>query len=101
MREQPTDDDLQPVVKALNHPLRCRLLRWQSARERPGSPTEASVELEVPLPEVAYHVRVLARAGLLADAGQEPTGGSIQHFYRLDTDRAELPVVAHILGEAD
>lgn len=59
-----------------------------------------SQDLEFPLENLAYHVRVLREAELLDEVGQVGSRTSIEHFYRLDPEAAKLPAVAAILSFA-
>ena len=94
------------VVKALAHPLRVRILNILD--ERTASPVEIARELDVPLGNVSYHVRTLARLKLIKIVGRRQRRGAIEHFYRADerpviTDRAwgEVPEIAkHALVQA-
>ena len=49
--------------RALAHPLRVRIL--ERLRRRPATPEELAAELEVSVDVIAYHQRVLSRAGCL------------------------------------
>jgi DNA-binding transcriptional ArsR family regulator len=69
------------LLAALSHPLRRRILRVMEA-ENPISPRELSLLLKHPLPNVSYHVRVLADCEAVALVFTEPVRGSMQHFYR-------------------
>lgn len=79
--------------KAMAQPLRHRVLII--LREREASPKEISDELGEPLGNVAYHVRQLAKAGLIELVDTDKRHGGTQHFYRatvepiLDTPEAE------------
>ena len=94
------------VVKALAHPLRVQILNILD--ERTASPVEIARELDVPLGNVSYHVRTLARLRLIKIVGRRQRRGAIEHFYRADerpviTDRAwgEVPTTAkHALVQA-
>jgi DNA-binding transcriptional ArsR family regulator len=68
------------LVKALAHPLRVRILRVLEGRT--ASPNEIATELEAPLPNVSYHVRALARAGLAELVRTTPRRGAVEHYYR-------------------
>jgi DNA-binding transcriptional ArsR family regulator len=72
-------DDPQ-LVKALAHPLRVRILRILESRT--ASPNELANELGAPLPNVSYHVRALARAGLAELVRTTPRRGAVEHYYR-------------------
>lgn len=99
MGQQGDNQEDPEITLALKHPLRQELLQfWERPAGDPAvSPRQASEELRQPLSHVAYHVRVLRKAGLLLEEDQIPTRGSIKHLYRLDPERARLPAVARVL----
>jgi DNA-binding transcriptional ArsR family regulator len=68
------------VIRALSHPLRVQILGV--LEERVASPAELSRELEEPLPNVSYHVRILADMGLLTLVSETPRRGAIEHHYK-------------------
>lgn len=70
------------LVSALNHPLRRRALRTMLERGGTWSPREAADALGYPLPNVAYHFRVLADKGAVTLAEARKVIGTTQHFYR-------------------
>ena len=78
--KQITDIEDPRLVKALAHPLRIRILRV--LEERTASPSEIADEIDAPLGNVSYHVRFLARMGLIELAGTEPRRGAVEHYYR-------------------
>ena len=61
--KQITEIDDPRLVKGLAHPLRIRILRV--LQDRVASPSEIAEEIEAPLGNVSYHVRFLARVGLI------------------------------------
>jgi DNA-binding transcriptional ArsR family regulator len=73
--------DTHALLTALKHPLRRRILRSMPEGE-PASPRELAAELEEPLSNVSYHVRVLAECGVLELVRTRQVRGSMQHFYR-------------------
>jgi DNA-binding transcriptional ArsR family regulator len=73
------------LLSALRHPLRRRILRLMEAEE-PISPRQISIQLEHPLSNVSYHVRVLADCAAIALVFTEPVRGSMQHFYRASVE---------------
>lgn len=75
------------IAKALAHPLRVRILGL--LEERTASPRELADELQVDLGVVSYHVRALARKGLLTLVSEKPRRGAVQHYYRA----TEHPVI--------
>jgi DNA-binding transcriptional ArsR family regulator len=68
------------LVKALNHPVRAKALTILS--DRIASPKEISEEIDVPLSNVSYHVRVLDELGLVEIMEEESVRGSVAHFYK-------------------
>ncbi|MGN6556755.1 MAG: ArsR/SmtB family transcription factor [Solirubrobacterales bacterium] len=68
------------MVKALNHPVRAKALTILS--DRIASPKEISDEIDVPLSNVSYHVRVLDDLGLVEIMEEESVRGSVAHFYK-------------------
>ena len=103
--ESKAEPDLR-LIRSLAHPLRHRIL--QALNLRVASPSELAEELELPLPNVAYHVKVLAQNDAIELVKTEPVRGALEHFYRATmrpwwTDEvwAELPVSTRraIFGE--
>jgi DNA-binding transcriptional ArsR family regulator len=78
--KQITEIDDPRLVKGLAHPLRVRILR--ALENGTASPNELAEALGVPLGNVSYHVRFLARVGLLELVRTQPRRGAIEHFYR-------------------
>ena len=74
-----TDD--HNLFTALGHPIRRQILRAMSNDET-KSPRELAERLGTPLGTLSYHVRVLARCGVLKLVHEEPVRGTMQHFYR-------------------
>lgn len=66
------------AAAALRHPLRLRILE---ALREPGSAAGIARSLKLPRQRVNYHVRELARAGLLTRAGQRRRGNTIERRY--------------------
>lgn len=71
--------DHPALVRALAHPLRARIL--SVLQERRGSPRELADELEAPLGNVSYHVRILADLKLIKLVKKTPRRGAIEHHY--------------------
>jgi DNA-binding transcriptional ArsR family regulator len=92
------DGETDPTIdKALEHALRRRILCWQARRATPASPKMMSAALEHPLPNLAYHVRVLRDAKLLRETQRVPSGGSLEHFFLVDPRALAFRVVAELL----
>lgn len=68
------------LVKALNHPIRVKALTILT--ERIASPKEISEQIDAPLSNVSYHVRVLDKLGLIEIMEEESVRGSVAHFYK-------------------
>lgn len=68
------------LVKALNHPIRVKALTILT--ERIASPKEISEQIDMPLSNVSYHVRVLDELGLIEIMEEESVRGSVAHFYK-------------------
>jgi DNA-binding transcriptional ArsR family regulator len=68
------------LVKALAHPLRVNIL--SALEHRVASPSELAEELEVPLPNLSYHIRMLVQLDLLKLVKTRPRRGAIEHYYQ-------------------
>jgi DNA-binding transcriptional ArsR family regulator len=68
------------LVKALNHPIRVKALTILT--ERIASPKEIAEQIDAPLSNVSYHVRVLDELGLIEIMEEESVRGSVAHFYK-------------------
>src|SRR3954468_8732988 len=80
-RKRKLDSSPQEVlVKALNHPVRVKALTILT--EKVASPKEISAQIDVPLSNVSYHVRVLDELGLVEIVEEESGRGSVAHFYK-------------------
>jgi len=69
------------LLRALSNPLRRQILR----RMRDGdtlSPLQLAEEFDLPVSNVAYHVRVLADSGAVKLVRVKPVRGALKHFYR-------------------
>ena len=72
-------DDRRALVKALAHPLRAQV--FAQLKDDEASPLDLSQRIGAPLPNVAYHVRVLVDAGLAEQTRVKQVRGALQHFY--------------------
>jgi len=80
-RKRDLDSSPQEVlVKALNHPVRVKALTILT--EKIASPKEISGQIDAPLSNVSYHVRVLDELGLVEIVEEESVRGSVAHFYK-------------------
>jgi DNA-binding transcriptional ArsR family regulator len=77
---QITEIDDPRLVKGLAHPLRIHILRVLETRV--ASPSEIAEEIRAPLGNVSYHVRFLARVGLIELTSTKPRRGAVEHYYR-------------------
>jgi DNA-binding transcriptional ArsR family regulator len=77
---QITEIDDPRLVKGLAHPLRIQILRV--LENRVASPSEIADEIGAPLGNVSYHVRFLARVGLIELTSTKPRRGAVEHYYR-------------------
>lgn len=68
------------LVRALSHPVRVKALTILS--ERIASPKEIADQIDVPLTNVSYHVRVLEDLDLIEIMEEESVRGAVAHFYR-------------------
>jgi DNA-binding transcriptional ArsR family regulator len=70
----------QSIITALGHPLRARILTELDSGE--SSPKELAARLDEKLGNVSYHVRILARLGLIELVRTTPRRGAVEHHYR-------------------
>jgi len=70
----------QRLIKALGHPVRMRAL--QVLNTRVASPSELAKELDEPLGNVAYHVKILEENDAIELVRTAPVRGALEHFYR-------------------
>src|SRR3954471_12007142 len=68
------------VAKAMAHPLRIQIVAMLN--QRVMSATMISKQIDEPLQNVAYHMRVLRKKGLIEEVSSRPVRGSTEHFYR-------------------
>jgi DNA-binding transcriptional ArsR family regulator len=67
------------LVKGLAHPLRIEILR--ALQDGIASPSEIATRIDAPLGNVSYHVRFLARVGLIELRETRPRRGAVEHYY--------------------
>ena len=77
-RDRPLDPNL---AKALSHPLRQRILERLSV-DGEASPTQIARLLDAPLPNVAYHVRILVELDCVELVRTRQVRGALEHYYR-------------------
>jgi DNA-binding transcriptional ArsR family regulator len=91
--------ELARALRALGHPVRIRLL----SQAEEGIKLSASKAREwvpgVSLGTLAYHVRCLAEAGLLRNAGLVPRRGAVEHLYLLTPLGVRLAGVVEQLSD--
>jgi DNA-binding transcriptional ArsR family regulator len=81
--------DWERLARATAHPLRVAVLEILGLDGgRTLSPSDLSLELQIPLSNTNYHVTELAKAGLIELTGTRPVRGATEHFYRLPGKRS-------------
>jgi DNA-binding transcriptional ArsR family regulator len=68
------------MAKAMAHPVRVQALTILN--ERVASPSEIAEELQLPVSNVAYHVRALLQLGCIEEVEARPVRGALEHRYR-------------------
>ncbi len=76
-------------LRAVAHPLRLRILSLLTGAEM--SAAELARELDVSHANTSYHLRVLADAQLVEEAGEEKIRGGVAKRYRHPWDRPDAP----------
>jgi DNA-binding transcriptional ArsR family regulator len=77
---KPHKDITDPrMIKALAHPMRTRILA--TLDQGIASPSELATELNAPIGNVSYHVRILDSLGLIRLVRATPKRGAIEHHY--------------------
>lgn len=90
--------DWENLARATAHPLRISILEILGLDGgRTLSPSDLSLELQIPLSNTNYHVTELAKADLIQLVGQRQVRGATEHFYRIPT--GEKTVVRKELRE--
>ena len=87
-----------PILSALSTEVRRDVLRLIEA-DGPLSPKTAAQTIGLPLPNTAYHFKVLREAGLIELSRTEPRRGAVEHFYK--RARKNAARIDEILGLAD
>ena len=90
-----------PLLHALNHSVRRRILRLLDERGPEGtlSPVEAAGLLELSLTTVAYHFRVLVTTGAIHEVDRQQVRGTIQHFFQPADSLREADWVRGVLAD--
>lgn len=89
MTETP-DSDSTSALRATAHPLRLRILSLLTGTEL--SAAEVARELGITHANASYHLRVLAKAGEVVEAGEETIRGGVAKKYRHPWELGEKPV---------
>jgi len=74
-------DSHNALLIALGNPLRRRILR-RMRDEDLISPRELAEDFRLPVSNVAYHVRVLAKCGAVTLVEETSVRGAVKHLYR-------------------
>lgn len=90
-RDKPDGKWRADLIKAIDHPLRRRMLRLLNEREEPLSSMQMAEELGFSLSVTAYHVRILHELRAVARAGKRQVRGALQRFYRSKV-KADPPI---------
>lgn len=72
-----------PLIKAMGHPLRFRILEALNAEQ--ASPSHLAETLDEPIGNVAYHVQVLVDCGAIELVATRRVRGATEHIYRAMT----------------
>jgi DNA-binding transcriptional ArsR family regulator len=97
-------DSLIALAQALSaggHETRMRILLAARDLGRNGqkfSPASLEKPTGESLNRLSYHVRILAKAGLLEARGARPVRGAYEHFYALSPDGDRLVAIIEMLG---
>jgi len=76
--------DWENLARSTAHPLRVSILEILGLDGgRVLSPSDLSLELQIPLSNTNYHVTELAKGGLIELIHQRQVRGATEHFYRL------------------
>lgn len=77
----PESSDLQPLVEAMSHPVRSKLLFNLTDSPR-ASAKQLAERVEEPPSKVRYHLRKLREAGLVGIEDEESRRGVVERYYR-------------------
>ena len=87
------------VLRALNHPVRRRILAMIDEGE--ASSKELASRLELPVPNVSYHVGILRDLGLIKVVRETPRRGAVERHYRATRQTTSVRQVLDWTLEAD
>jgi DNA-binding transcriptional ArsR family regulator len=90
-RDKPDGKWRADLIKAIDHPLRRRILRLLNEQEEPLSSMQMAEELGISLSITAYHVRILHELRAIVRAGKRQVRGALQRFYRSKV-KADPPI---------
>lgn len=90
-RDKPDGQWRADLIKAIDHPLRRRMLRLLNEREEPLSSMQMADELGISLSITAYHVRILHELRAVVRAGKRQVRGALQRFYKSKV-KADPPI---------
>jgi DNA-binding transcriptional ArsR family regulator len=68
------------IPKAVSHPVRVKVLRILNTRI--ASPSEIAEEMDLPVANIAYHVRTLLQLQCIEEVYVRQVRGALEHFYR-------------------
>jgi DNA-binding transcriptional ArsR family regulator len=98
-------DELVALAEPLSaggHETRMRILLAARDLGRSGKEKFSPASLEKPTGEtlnrLSYHVKILAKAGLLEARGGRPVRGAYEHFYTLSPHGDRLVAIIEMLG---
>lgn len=69
------------LLRALNHPLRRRILRMLHEVGEARSPVELHKDLGEPLGNTSYHLKVLRDCNAVVETDSRHVRGAVEHFY--------------------
>lgn len=90
-KDKPDGQWRADLIKAIDHPLRRRMLRLLNEREEPLSSMQMAEELGISLSITAYHVRILHELRAVVRAGKRQVRGALQRFYKSKVE-ADPPI---------
>lgn len=97
MAKEASTEHADEILAALAVDLRRRLLREIDAGTQ--TPKDLAAVFGIPLPNVAYHVKILRDAGLIELTRTEPRRGAVAHFFKRSRRNAKR--VDELLAIAD
>jgi DNA-binding transcriptional ArsR family regulator len=90
--------DLEKVLRSMASEDRLAIL--DAMVDGASSPVQASRQLELPLANVAYHVRSLRDAGLLRERGYRQARGAVENLYEVTPLGLRVRVAARTVADA-